>query len=141
MAVRRSGITRLAAKRAQLAVISESGIKPNEIFHFYFRTTERKRQAVERFGAWQCDSGAAQKFVKRRMRKLGCQLDRGKIAAASERIARTNWSQKFTIKIFRIVIAETARRVRQDRQWMNQPLIDRERVNEGFERGARGALT
>src|SRR5207237_6617722 len=104
-------------------------------FHLDFRATERERQSIKRFGARQCDSGVAQKFVKRRMRKLRCQFDRGKIAAANQRIARANRPKKFVIEIFRIVIAETARRVCQDRQWMNQHLVECERVDERFERG------
>src|SRR6266852_1325921 len=108
MAARRNWISCLAAQRTQLAVVSESGVKPDEVFHLDFCATERKRQSVKRFGARQCNSGAAQKFVKRRMRKLRCQFDRGKIAAASKRIARPNRSKEFAVEIFRIVIAETA---------------------------------
>src|SRR5256885_12917317 len=75
------------------------------------------------------------------MRKLGCQFDRGKITAASQGIARANRPKKFAIEVFRIVITETARRVCQDRQWMNQSLIERECVNKRFESGAGGART
>src|SRR5437879_13692288 len=75
------------------------------------------------------------------MRKLRCQFDRGKISAARQRIARANRPKKFMIEIFRIVIAETARRVCQDRQWMNQPLVECERVDERFESGTGCAWT
>src|SRR5439155_13998824 len=135
MAVSRHRVAGLAPEWTQLAVVGERRVKSGEVFHLDFRATERERQSIKRLGARQCDSGAAQKFVKRRMRKLRCQFDRGKIAAASQRIARANRPKKFAIEIFRIVIAETARRVCQDRQWMNQHLIEYERVDEWFESG------
>src|SRR5713226_10676653 len=122
MAVSRHRVAGLAPEWTQLAVVGERRVKSGEVFHLDFCATERERQSIKRFGARQCDSGVAQKFVKRRMRKLRCQSDRGKIAAASQRSARSNRPKKFVIEIFRVVIAETARRVCQDRQWMNQPL-------------------
>src|SRR5437870_12679568 len=64
------------------------------------------------------------------MREMRCQLDRWNIPAACERVARSNRSEKVAIEVFRIVFAETTRRVGQDRQRMNQPLLERERVNE-----------
>ena len=83
MTSRRHWIARLPAEWTELAIVGESRIKPDQVFHRDFCATERKRQSVKRFGARQCDSRAAQKFVKRRMRKLRCQFDGGKIAAAS----------------------------------------------------------
>src|SRR5207302_10972672 len=112
MAMRRNRIARFATKWAQLAVVSEGRVKSDKIFHFDLCATERKRQSIKRFGARQRDSRAAQKFVKTRMRKLRRQFDRGEIAAVRERVAGTNRAKKFAIKIFRIVIAETAWRVR-----------------------------
>src|SRR5438874_11452654 len=135
MAVSRHWVGGLAPEWMQLAVVGERRVKSGEVFHLDFRATERERQSIKRFGARQCDSGAAQKFVKRRTRKLRCQFDRGKIAAASQRIARANRPKKFAIEIFRIVIAETARRVCQDRQWMNEIEVECESVDAGLENG------
>src|SRR2546428_11979293 len=111
MAVSGDRVAGLAPEWTQLAVVAERRVKSGEVFHLDFCATERERQSIKRFGALQCDSGVAQKFVKRRMRKLRCQFDRGMMAAASHRIARANLPKRFVIEIVPIVIAETPRRV------------------------------
>ena len=63
---------------------------------------------------------------------MGCEFNRGKIAASRERVTCADRADEFAIEIFRIVIAETLWRVRQDRQWMNQSLLQSERVDEWF---------
>ena len=64
------------------------------------------------------------------MRQLRRERDGGDIAAARERVGRADRPEKFAIEILRIVIAEAARRVLQQGERMNPPLIERERVNE-----------
>src|SRR2546423_11598664 len=86
-------------------------------------------------------AGCFQELIKRRVREMRRQLDRRNVSAARERVGRADRSEKFAIEIFRIVIAETARRVGQDRQRMNQALLECERVNERLERGTRRART
>src|SRR5439155_3037454 len=115
MAVSRHWVAGLAPEWMQLAVVGERRVKSGEVFHLGFRATERERQSIKRFGARQCDSVAAQKFVNRRMRKLRCQFDGVKNAASSQRIARANRPKKFAIEIFRIIIDETSWRVCQYR--------------------------
>ena len=63
---------------------------------------------------------------------MRCELNRRNIATARQRITCPNRSEKLAVEIFRIVFAETARGVRQDRQRMNQALLQGERVNERF---------
>ena len=74
------------------------------------------------------------------MRQLRSERDRGNIPTARERVAGADRTEKFAIEILRIVIAETARRVFQQSEWMNSALIERERVENGFkvEPGERG---
>src|SRR5881397_4030963 len=69
------------------------------------------------------------------MTQPGCEFNRGKIAAARERIHRPNGADKFAIEVFRVVIAKTVRRIGEDRQWMNQSLFYAERINEWFQCG------
>src|SRR5437867_3311878 len=69
------------------------------------------------------------------MAQLGCEFDRWKIATPRERVTGADWAGEFAIEIFRVVVGETVRRIRQDRQWMNQSLLKRERIYEWFESG------
>src|SRR6266536_6078421 len=131
----RGGIARCAAKRMQLTVISERGVKSHQIFHCDFGPAQRKRQTIKRFRARQFDARAAEEFIKRRVTQLGCKFNRWKIAAARERVARADRADEFAIEIFRIVIAETVWRIRQDRQWMNQSLFQSQRIDERFQSG------
>src|SRR5947207_5922067 len=78
----------------------------------------------------QVDAGSLQKLKQRRMGEVRRQLHRRNVAAARERIARANRPEKFPIEIFRIVITKTSRRIGQDRQWVNQSLLERESVNK-----------
>ena len=66
------------------------------------------------------------------MMQLGCEFNRWQIAAPRQSVARADRSDEFAIEIFRIVIAETMRCVRQDRQWVNQSLLQGERIDEWF---------
>src|SRR5437588_3947479 len=75
------------------------------------------------------------------MREMRSELDRGNVPTACECVARADRSEKFAIEIFRIVVAETARRVGQDRQRMNQALLECERVNERLKRRTGRART
>src|SRR5512132_3531467 len=120
------------AKRTQLSVISQGGVKSHQIFHCDFGPAERKRQTIKRFRARQFDACAAEEFVKSRVMQLGCKVNRWKIAAARECVARADRADEFAIEIFRIVIAESMLCIRQDRQWMNQPLFQSERIHERF---------
>src|SRR6266568_8317805 len=69
------------------------------------------------------------------MAQLGCELDRWEIATPRQRVTGTNGADEFAIKIFRIVVGKTVGRVRQDRQWMNQPLLQGECIDERFQSG------
>src|SRR5262249_47445028 len=62
-------------------------------------------------------------------------------SAARQRIAGSDRSKEFAIEIFRIVIAETAGCVVENRQRMNQSLLERERVNKRFQCRTRRART
>src|SRR5437868_8883062 len=81
----------------------------------------------------QLDAGSLEKLKQRRMREMRRQLNRRNVAAARERIARANRPEKFAIEIFRIVIAKSSWRIGQDRQRMNQSLLERECVNKRFQ--------
>src|SRR5882672_7620017 len=83
----------------------------------------------------QLDAGSLEKLKQRRMREVRRQLHRRNVSAARERIARANRAEKFAIEIFRIVIAKTSWGIGQDRQRMNQSLLERERVNKRFQGG------
>ena len=63
---------------------------------------------------------------------MGGELDCRNVAAARERVARPDRPEKFAVEVFRIVFAETARGVGQDRQRMNEALLEREGVSERF---------
>src|SRR4029077_390625 len=108
-------VARRESRRSQLASVRQGSIKPNQILQRHFRPTQRKRQTVERFGLPQTYVGCAQKLVKRGMRKVRREFNCRYIAAARERVACANRSEKFAIEIFGIVFTETARCVCQDR--------------------------
>ena len=108
-------VARRESQRSQFAIVRERSVKPHQILQRNFRTTERKRQTVERFGFRQTYLGCAQKFVKRGMRKVRREFNCRHIAAARQRVACADRSEKFAIEIFGIVFAETARCVCQDR--------------------------
>src|SRR5262245_38343423 len=69
------------------------------------------------------------------MTQLRCEFDRREIAAARERVTGADQANEFAIEIFRVVVCETEGRIRQDRQWMNQALLERERIDERFKSG------
>ena len=71
---------------------------------------------------------------------MGRELDRGNVAAACERVTGANRPEKFAIEIFRIVFAETAWRVGEDRERMNESLFERERVDKRLQCRTGGAL-
>src|SRR4030095_13307170 len=80
-------IARCAAKRTQLSVIRERGVKSQQIFQCDFGPAQRKRQTIKRFRARQFDPCTAEEFVKRRVMQLGCKVNRWKIPAGRARIA------------------------------------------------------
>src|SRR5437016_2040899 len=118
------------AQLLQSSVVGERGIQSDQIFHRDFRATERQRKSVIRFRVRERDARALQKLIKRRVRQFGGERYGGNITAARERVGRAVRAEKFAIEIFRIVIAETVRRVLQQRERMNLPLIKRECIDE-----------
>src|SRR5438477_10420321 len=64
------------------------------------------------------------------MRQFGGERYGGDVAAARERGGRADRTEKFAVENFRIVIAETVRRVLQQRERMNLPLVERECIDE-----------
>src|SRR4029434_313950 len=80
------------------------------------------------------------------MTQLGCEFDRGEIPTARERITGADGANEFAVEIFRVVVGKTVGRIRQDRQWMNQSLLERERIDERLQSGTgrarrRGSVT
>ena len=108
-------VARRESQRSQFAIVRERSIEAHQILQRNFRTTQRKRETVERFGFRQTYVGCAQKLVKRGMRKVRSEFNCRHIAAARQRVACADRSEKFAIEIFRIVFTETARCVCQDR--------------------------
>ena len=110
-----SAVARRESQRSQFAIVRKRSIKSHQILQRNFCPTERECETVERFGFRQAYLGCAQKLVKRRMRKVGREFNCRYIAAARQRVACADRSEKFAIEIFRIVLTETARCVCQDR--------------------------
>src|ERR1051325_10598110 len=75
------------------------------------------------------------------MSKMGCEFDCRHIPTARQGVACADWAEEFAIEIFGIVFTETSRCVCQDRQRVNQSLLERERVNEWFQRRTGRAWT
>src|SRR5206468_12777827 len=134
-APRRDWFARCAAKRAQLSVVGERSVKSHQVFHCDFGPAQRKRQSITRFRARQFNARGPEEFIQCGITQLGCEFDRWEIATPRERVTGTDGTNEFAIEIFRIVVGETAGRVRQDRQWMNQSLLESERIDEGFKSG------
>src|SRR5262249_3263837 len=83
---RRDWIARRAAKRTELSVVSERGIKSHQVFQCDFGTAERERQSIERFRAGQFNPRATEEFIQCGMMQLGCEFNGREIPTARERL-------------------------------------------------------
>ena len=88
-----NAVARSESQRSQFAIVRERSIQAHQILQRNFRSTERKRQTVERFGFRQAYVGFAQKFIKRGMRKVRREFNCRHIAAARERVACADRSE------------------------------------------------
>src|SRR4029453_18114429 len=90
-----NAVARRESQRSEFAIVRKRSIQAHQILQRNFRPTQRKRETVERFGLRQTYVGCAQKLVKRGMRKVRREFNRGNIAAARQRVACADRSEKF----------------------------------------------
>src|ERR1700675_1470771 len=62
-----NAVARRESQRSQFAIVRERSIEAHQILQRNFRATERKCEAVERFGFWEAHVGRVQKLEKRGM--------------------------------------------------------------------------
>src|SRR5882724_8658902 len=110
-----NAVARSESQWSQFAIVRERSIEPHQILQRNFCSTQRKRETVKRFGFRQTYVGCAEKLVKRGMRKTRREFNCRHIAAARQRVACANRSEKFAIEIFGIVFTKTTRCVGEDR--------------------------
>ena len=133
------GSAQAILKGLKHAIVCEGAVEFYQVLHGYFGAAEREGQAVELLGVRQVDSGAAQELVEVGMGELRGEGDGGDVPAARQGVGGADGAGEFAVEVFRVVTAEASWRILEDAERMDQALLEREGVDEGFQRGARAS--
>ena len=125
----------------QQAAIGQHRIRGNEFAHAQFVAAEDHGQPVVLRGGEAAHTGVYEKLVKRDVTDAGEQLDRRHVAAGDQRLLRFDRTHKAAVEILRRVRGEACRRVLEQAGGVDDSALDRQGVDEGFERRSRRAFS
>ena len=141
---RRGSITGARAEpldqRRRFAAAGEAGIKPREVGERDPEAAEADGEADRRILRQRdLGAGAMQAGEEGRRADVGQELDRRQVERLLQRLARRHRALIAESEVLRRIGAVAHRPVEQHRLRMGEPLLERQRIDEGLQRRARRA--
>ena len=120
--------------------VRDNSVESGKLHHRNFGAAEDDRKAVMLAAPEPVYAGVFQEFVEVGFCDVAGERDRRDVAAVDEGLRRVDRSREIAPEIVGRVFVETDRSVLEHGFGMDEPLLDRERVDKRLERRAGGAL-